>query len=255
MNRQYENPPVREAVCEFRFDPSSPWNATIPGLVYAALRDDYPKLVSPPAGVAATITVGEGLAQQDVQSIATSDDLRFWRDSNEGVIRLRPHTLAVSHYRPYPSWSGFRRVITQVLDAFREVANPVGIQRIGLRYINQFEFDRALTGADAELDHYFDLGPRIGTRLRQDFATYFVGIQYFFDDERDSLRIQMQPGPARTPEMIAITLDLDYFLNQPDGVNLEAIGNWIETARQRISESFEGCLNDPLREQLDRPGG
>ena len=254
MNRQYQNPPLREAVCEFRFQPDSPWDLAIPGLFYAALRDEYPKRVYTQEAVTATLGVGTEGAREEIQSTQTSDDLRFWRDSDDGVIRLTPHILAISQYKPYPAWDGFRPVIMQALSAYREVANPTGMQRIGLRYINEFDFHVASGNTSIDLDHFFDLGPRVGDRLRQDLASFFVGIQYLFDDQRDALRIQMQPVPLEQLGAIRITLELDYFLNQPGEVAWESVGEWINNAHSRISESFEGCLTDPLRTRLDGKG-
>ncbi|MEH2362987.1 hypothetical protein [Nostoc sp.] len=39
--RQYSNPPIEEAICEFRFAPGQVWNFTIPGLFYEKVRDLY----------------------------------------------------------------------------------------------------------------------------------------------------------------------------------------------------------------------
>ncbi|QMS90513.1 hypothetical protein HUN01_24125 [Nostoc edaphicum CCNP1411] len=39
--RQYPNPPIEEAVCEFRFAPDPAWNLTIPGLFYEKIKDFY----------------------------------------------------------------------------------------------------------------------------------------------------------------------------------------------------------------------
>jgi uncharacterized protein (TIGR04255 family) len=254
MNRQYVHMQLPEAVCEFRFQPDSHWDAAIPGLVYAALRQEYPKRVYAQTGLTATLAVGPQGAQQEVQSIHSTDDLRFWRESDDGVIRVRPHTLAVSHYKPYPSWEGFRPEIMEVLRTYRQVANPTGLQRVGLRLINEFDFDDASGNTSIDPDQFFELGPRVGERMRQDIATFFVGIQYLFDEERDSLRIQMQPAPPERPGAIRITLDLDYFLNQPGQVALDDVEEWIETAHERIGVAFESCLKEPLREQLQDAG-
>ena len=42
VSRQYPNPPVIEAVCEFRLPPDSEWDLTVPGLVYEHIRDQVP---------------------------------------------------------------------------------------------------------------------------------------------------------------------------------------------------------------------
>src|SRR2546425_12443479 len=42
MGRQYLNPPLVEAVCEFRFLPDTQWDLTIPGLMYEKIQDRFP---------------------------------------------------------------------------------------------------------------------------------------------------------------------------------------------------------------------
>ncbi len=41
--RVYKNPPILEAVCEFRFVPGSPWDWTIPGLFFGRVCDEFPE--------------------------------------------------------------------------------------------------------------------------------------------------------------------------------------------------------------------
>ena len=256
MSRQYLNAPLREAVCEFRFQSESPWDLAIPGLVYAALKHQYPNRVPAQSDLIARVTVGAGGAQPEVQPIEVQNELRFWRDSDDGVIRVRQNSLSVSHYKAYTSWEKFRPVVLSVLKTYCEIAHPIGIERIGLRYINEFDFDEASDGSNGvDLDQFFDLGPKVGDRLRQDLGSFLVGIQYLFESGRDSLRIQMQPVPMDRTGVAKITLDLDYFLNQPGQVVLEAAEEWMDAAHNRIGEAFEGCITDRLRERLKPVGG
>ena len=256
MNRHYENAPIREAVCEFRFKSDSPWDIAIPGLFYAALKDEFPKRVYTQEAIPTTLTVGPQTALQGAQAIQTSIEMRFWRESDDGVIRLRPHSLSISHFKPYRSWDQFHSVIMQVFNVYLEIANPTGLERIGLRYINEFEFDinDPAGNTTIDTDEFFDLGPKIGGRLIQPLSTFLVGIQYLFDEQRDSLRIQMQPTPSENPAKFNITLDLDYYLYQPGQIAFEDVSEWMDNAHKRIGESFEGCLKEPLRARLQGRG-
>ena len=259
MNRNYEHAPIREAVCEFHFTPDSPWDIAIPGLFYAALKDEFPKRVYTQEAIPTTLTVGPQIALRGVQAIQTANELRFWHESDDGVIKLRPHSLSISHFKPYRSWDQFHSVIMQVFNVYLEIANPTGLQRIGLRYINEFEFDinnpnDPDENTTIDTDEFFDLGPKLGDRLIQPLSTFLVGIHYHFDDQRDSLRIQMQPTPSENPDKFNITLDLDYYLNQPERIAFGDVNEWMDNAHKRIGESFEGCIKEPLRARLQEGG-
>lgn len=41
QRRRYKNPPIEEALCEFRFHPDQEWNLTIPGRLHGELADEY----------------------------------------------------------------------------------------------------------------------------------------------------------------------------------------------------------------------
>lgn len=44
-----------------------------------------------------------------------------------------------------------------------------------------------------------------------------------------------------------ILLDIDYFLNRAQGVEVESALEWVEEAHHRVEEIFEGCITDQLR--------
>ena len=41
MRRKYAKPPLVEAVCELHFDPSSPFDLAVPGLVYERVKNTF----------------------------------------------------------------------------------------------------------------------------------------------------------------------------------------------------------------------
>ena len=41
QRRRYRNPPIEEALCEFRFLPGQEWDLTIPGKLHVILGEEY----------------------------------------------------------------------------------------------------------------------------------------------------------------------------------------------------------------------
>ena len=162
---------------------------------------------------------------------------------------LRPHTLSISHYKPYPSWQAFLAIIVKALDAYRKIATPIGIDRIGLRYMNQFSFPASPAGV--ELEDYFDFRPFLGDRLPQTFYSFTVGVHFLFDDEKDVLRVQMGSSAGDHPGLHQIMLDLDYFPAELESISFDFAGDWIDHAHTRIRDTFEGSLKDALRAQFE----
>ena len=46
---------------------------------------------------------------------------------------------------------------------------------------------------------------------------------------------------------VSVLLDLDYFFLQPQNVGLADALDWLESAHDRIEQTFEGCLKDSAR--------
>ncbi|MGH8060005.1 MAG: TIGR04255 family protein [Candidatus Entotheonellia bacterium] len=243
MGRQYNKPPLIEAVCEFRFEPGEPWDLAIPGLLYERLRETFPKRRQARA-LETTMLAGPDAIQQQMTQV---DRLQMLREDETALVQVSPHLLSVNHLKPYPSWAGFISLIREALEVYRTTAKPKGLQRIGLRYINRIE----MPGKRLDLEYYFDFYPFVGTRLPEDFGNFLVAIHLLFQERRDILRLQLSDTPADQPDVSAFTLDLDYFLAQTDKVNFESVLGWLEEAHDTVEETFEGCIKDTLRERFE----
>jgi len=228
MGRKYRHPPIIEALCELRFEPSAPWDGAIPDLVYEKVKAEFPIRRQAKAfevNVAASL---EGVEQQ----VTTTDRIHFVRDDEKAFIQVDRNLLVVNHLKPYPTWQQFLPLIQLGFTAYREVAKPKGIQRIGLRYINRIE----IPGQNIEL---------------QDFDSFVVGIQIPYENSRDSLRLQLASSITETPNVAAVLLDLDYFLVQPGQVSMGEVFMWLEPAHHRVEEVFEACITNRLREMFE----
>ena len=71
---------------------------------------------------------------------------------------IAPNRLSISNYPPYPGWENFCSSIERAYAAYRLIAVPSSIERIGLRYINLINFGiNAISQAD-----FFNYYPNIG---------------------------------------------------------------------------------------------
>jgi uncharacterized protein (TIGR04255 family) len=244
VGKKYRNPPIIEALCEFRFEPGTPWDWDLvtPGLVYERIRETFPKRRQLKAFALSIAAGPRGVEHHEVNP----DRIQFLREDEKALIQLGPHLLAVNHLKPYPTWQEFLPLIRQGFDAYLAAANPKGIQRIGLRYINRIE----LPGERVELADYFEFRPFVGERLPQEYGPFIVGIQIPFENARDALRLQLASATVERPGTVAVVLDLDYFLAQPGGVSQGDVFEWIEVAHGHVEEVFEACITDRLRQMF-----
>jgi uncharacterized protein (TIGR04255 family) len=239
VSRKYNNPPIVEALCEFQFIPSQPWDMTIPGLLYEKISGEFP-VKQQQMGFGIGLQPKEGGIEQRVEM---SQRMQFLRSDKTALVQVGPDLLTINHLKPYPTWEAFKPLILKNLEIYKEIAKPKGFKRIGLRYINKIEFDEH----PIELTDYFNYYPFIPTNLPQLHETFQVRVEIPYEEGRDRLRSTLASVIPEKPEVLTLLLDLDYIMAIPERVSLEQASAWIERAHAEVETAFEACITDKCR--------
>lgn len=239
MGRKYANPPLVEAVCEFRFTPDTQWDMTIPGLLYEKLKDEFPRREQRLFQEIELTRGPDGLEQQ----IRTNERILFLMEDKKIVVQVGPRLLAINCLKPYPTWEGFKPKIARAFETLSTATEVRGLQRLALHYINRIE----IPASAPRLEDYFELYLHLGPQLPQDIVNFIVGCEFPYANSRDMCRVQLTPAPSGAPESLTMILSIDYFLAKPRGIEPEQAMDWVEQAHQSVEEIFEGCITDGLR--------
>ena len=240
--KKYKKSPIVEAVCEFQFEENPSWDLAIPGLVYEKVRNTFPLRRQ-----AARVTLGISTSPEEIgPHFGTTQLMQFLRKDEKALIQVGSNLISINVLKSYPSWQRFLPLIKKGVNAYREVVDPKGIQRIGLRYINHID----IPGQNIHLEDYLEFRPFVGSKLPQDFGTFVVGIQVPYEESRDVLNLQLAslPRASTSSDNAAVVLSLDYVLLKPGEVPLDEVFNWIETAHGHIEDVFEASISEKLRE-------
>jgi uncharacterized protein (TIGR04255 family) len=133
MIEKYSNPPLIEALCEFQFIPSSKWNFTVIGRFYEKIKKDFPE-----AENMMSIST-EVLAGQVNTNFKIAPFIKFTRVDKSAFIRGGIDLISIHYLTPYSTWKAFKLDILTILEKYKKITNPKGLQRIGLRYINKID--------------------------------------------------------------------------------------------------------------------
>jgi uncharacterized protein (TIGR04255 family) len=240
MGKQYKNPPIVEAVCEFRFQPGLAWNVDFPDKVFERVKHIFPNRRTMQSFEATVALAPEGNQQQ----LRTSPRLQLLREDEKALIQIEANLLSVNHLKPYPTWQEFLPLIRQAFDAYLAVAEPKGIHRIGLRYINQIE----IAGQQLTLEEVFNFFPTLNWQAPgQGFVAFSTEVHIPFDNAQDILKLRMGSGASNNPDTLAVILDIDYFTGKSGEVGFDQAFDWLEQAHLRVEDAFEGCVTDSLR--------
>lgn len=240
MGKVYANPPVVEALCEFRFEPDQPWDWTVPGLVYDRIKADFPKKRQQNIVQLELHAEKEEIAQSVRGGVAR---MQFLRDDERALVQVGPDLLAVNQLQPYPTWQVFKKMVASGLSVYRDVANPKAVQRIGLRYINRIEIPEK----QVSIGDYLLAQPSIPDSVPQVFATWAQRIEIPFEHTNGLLVFQSGSIHKEQQDGAAFLLDLDFITLKVDKVTLDSAMDWVEKAHDEVERTFEACITDKAK--------
>ena len=144
MRQHYKNPPIEEALCEFRFIPSRKWDLTIPGILRTKVDEKYGGEPREQRVFSATLNTSNENSPE-LQAHEGLGKVMLVNDNATRMIGVGRDVISVHMLRPYQNpdspetsgWGEFLPRIEEALGSYWDVAAPVGTARIGVRYINK----------------------------------------------------------------------------------------------------------------------
>jgi len=241
----YRNPPIVEAVCEFRFSSDTPWEQDLPDRFYDAFRDHFPIRESRKGQSLEIKANATGIEGHRVEAI---DIQIFLAQDRRMLIQLGPRALSIHCLRPYPSWDVFGPMIRRAYETIDSLTGGIrGFDRIGLLYVDKIE----IPGETVRLEDYFAFYPHLGERLPQDVENFMVGCDFAYKG-RDICRLKLTLAMPEKQNTQAYLLTTDYFLAQKDTVKPDDACAWVEEAHTAVKELFKGCITEKLEEIFDQ---
>ena len=240
MGKNYINPPIIEAVCEFRLPKDCKWDLTVPGLIYEKVCDVFHHKNQ-------RITQSVDITQSEKgiqQQIISQELVQFLNDSKKIFVQVGTRLITINCLAPYPSWEKYKPHIDNVFNALNQIVKIDKLERIGLRYINKININMK----SVDLDHFFEFRPFLGDNLPQNLANFRLETLFRYCDDRDSCKVILANTLVEDPESTSFILDVDYFLSKPRTVMSDDALIWVENAHGIAETIFEGCLTQPLRD-------
>ncbi len=241
MPAKYTKPPLVEALCEFRFESHTPWDATVPGLVYGELSDDFP-LKETDLGLEFSLQQESHGLSQEVRKVQRAV---FMSSDKDTRVQIAPNTLVVNKLQPYEGWASFHPLIIRVVGAYESYSNPDSIASIVLRYINKL----AIPMTEGTLDKHLDFYPHAWAGQPVLGQPFMVGLRTAPDSGQGQLKVELTSGPPAESEY-PLTLDLEYRLGTPS-LPLRDVGTWLDGAHTEIESAFESCIKLPLKRTFE----
>lgn len=239
QTKTYSNPPIIEAICAFQFIPSQPWDATVLGLVYDRLKEQFP-VKTPAPGPLLNVTIGAAPP-------SSTGRMQFRRADNSALVQLGPDSLTVNHLTPYCGWPSFQKMIETALDAYKLVAAPQGLSAVSLRYINRLNIPADVEEDGVDIRQYVLTHPVVPSSVPQVFLEWAQRVVIPFEAVQQSLIVQAGTTRGDNDFPLVFMLDLEARHDEEETVSLAEAMAWLEKAHLNVETVFESCVGPKAR--------
>lgn len=263
----YPNAPVVLVVVEVRHSATGPLSPTQQRLVKKRLAQTLPLMR---VGKDATFeaTFGTGPPELRPAQTTVEEFPKFFSRDRTSAATFRSESMVVETTR-YPGWEGLRTLISEVISARLDVSTIDGVERVGLRYIDEIRVPEEpptdwTSWVDKTLSGPALIGPSLGLS-----PTQWQGVTLFSSGDNHSvaLRHGLRDGYAVNPggDLARSTpppgpffwIDIDSFWSPPGEVppfDPEMLIATCETLHSPVRELFESLITDRLRTEVLRHG-
>ncbi len=199
--------PIMECVLELRARAETPWEENAIREPLVKQLPDYPKFQSEQEFQAElTLQAKEKQAEHTFKDLGLKGII-FRTNDEKQIARFHRDLFSFSKLHPYDDWSQFSTEALRLWAIHRELARPIDIQRIGLRFINHISVP---TGT-FKLEDYLRIYPKEPYGLPLPFGGFFhkdrfavPGYNYFMDVVKT-----IQPDPKTMA--VSLVIDIDVF--------------------------------------------
>ena len=252
QRRRYKNPPIEEALCEFRFQPDQDWDLTIPGKLQLALGNEYSGKSQEQRVVNVSLNAQEGKPSRLSYDEGFAK-IHLVTEDGKRQVGVGKDVLSVHMLRPYQDprhpeksgWDEFRPRIEKALNAYWKVAEPIGVCRIGIRYINKIVIPQKAV----EVERYLRCALPVVSGFPDRLNSFMSRVDYAYED---GVRIVLSQGSINAPpDHVGFLLDLDVIWESPESVAQDEALAKAENLRNRERTAFEAVITDKAREVFD----
>lgn len=166
--------------------------------------------------------------------------LRFQSTDQKHIVQFNRDGFVFSRLEPYQDWEKFSSTGKQLWNTFKAIAQPIDINRIGLRFINRVQ----LPIGELRFENYLSPAPKAPRGFDLPFNSFthrdvlvVPGHPYAINVIRTIQRV-----PAAGETAVAIILDIDVFAICSDKLDEELLTKRFQEMRWLKNKVFFGCF-------------
>ena len=243
------NPPIVEAVVDIECDLPPTFDLagleaaarTSFGTAYPVTKPQFVQSLQIEAGAAGTLDVSTKVStQHGLQA------LQFLSLDEKQLVQLRAQGFSFNRLAPYSNLDDYLVEIERTWKLFLDLAHPIQIRRVHLRYINRILLP--LVAGRVELDDYLKQGPRLPDEDKLAFAGFLYQYSVVETSSRHQVNVTLAAQPSES-NTLPIIFDIQTTSTEPgepgDWTQLEAKIRSLRSLKNMVffNSLSEKCLS------------
>jgi uncharacterized protein (TIGR04255 family) len=206
---------------------------------------DYPHCEKIQALTAEAVFTPDGISPE-FQHRAEWQGFRLRNEQSTYVAHFTSQGVIFSRLQPYEKWTSFVAEAKRVWGVFVEIAKPVIIQRLGVRYINRIPIEHGVQPSvylNNVRPHLTQFDFPVESFLYQDVYR-IPGYQYSI-----TWTCTREP-PNPNSLQGALILDIDVYTNEPIQLDQGILDQKLLEMRWLKDKTFFSCITEPARKEF-----
>ena len=204
--RHLRNAPISEALIDIQFEPHLSLDTL--NVFAEAIKSKFDRQTKIWQHTFGAEFVQEGDSKTSSEQVVIGT--RFDSDERKHVIQARVNGFTFSKLAPYTNWEEINSAAKEVWDEFLQIAKPVNVTRVAVRYINALSIPLPI----GDFSEYFTASPQVPAALPQGISAFLQRV-VMIDPKTGSVAAVTQaleePLAGTISSAVTIFLDIDCF--------------------------------------------
>lgn len=238
----FPNSPITEAIIDIRVE--LPEDITLAKL---GTFHDYVMERFPEKQERISFTAGFKISQDGPEPLSTSgmpDGYLFSSPSGKKIVQARLDGFTFNKLKPYENWELFNSEAHDLWNIYLELANPVKITRIALRYINRIEIPLPMK----DFKEYILTVPEIAPELPQGLSNFFMRLEIPNPAIETTAIITQTMETLTDDQRLPFIFDIDVFQSKAYSGNKTEMWEEFEKLRLFKNEIFFNSVTGKTKE-------
>lgn len=239
--RTYQNPAIKEAIFEAKFNYDS-FDSAAPGQIFEQIKAEYPHKQDIKHEL--VFLEKDITAQPSSMPMIQAPLMRARNENNAELLQFGPGIITANRLK-YTTWEDFLPSIKKITRAYLEIAKPQTTNRVGIRYINSF----LIPESNTSIADYFKININIPDILSA-LSGFNLLLANTIKDENClfNVRTKFLTDALTTNEIgNKFILDIDCYTLPNIIPNIEKIAFLATKAHAIVGDIFEKIITDKTR--------